>query len=152
MKNLKYFDLFSGYGGRNKYTKVPSPDKDTLEKLYNEKWMTYGEIAEHFGVTIKIVQRWFKENGIKARKAYKRFQTRELNDNWKGGNACYAAFHRRLDVRFGKIKKCSVCGTNKSKHYDWANLTGKYEDENDYKRMCRSCHWKYDKKINNIIK
>ena len=36
------------------------------------------------------------------------------------------------------------------KNYDWANLTGHYDDPNDYKRMCRSCHWKYDERIKNI--
>lgn len=48
-------------------------------------------------------------------------------------------------------KRCDVCSTEEAnKHYDWANLTGKYHDVTDYKRMCRSCHWKYDGKINNI--
>lgn len=42
---------------------------------------------------------------------------------------------------------CDVCGTeDKSKSYDWANLTGDYDNPQDFKRMCRSCHWKYDKK------
>ena len=46
----------------------------------------------------------------------------------------------------GKPKKCEVCGTtDKKKNYDWANLTGKFNDPEDYKRMCRSCHRKYDK-------
>jgi len=42
---------------------------------------------------------------------------------------------------------CEVCGAkDQNRSYDWANLTGKYDDPSDYKRMCRSCHWKYDKK------
>lgn len=53
----------------------------------------------------------------------------------------------------GRPKRCEECGTTDSlKTYDWANLNGKYEDLNDYKRMCRSCHWKYDDRINNITK
>ena len=36
--------------------------------------------------------------------------------------------------------------TTEAKHYDYANLTGHYEDIDDYKPMCRSCHWRYDKK------
>ena len=31
-----------------------------------------------------------------------------------------------------------------SKIYDWANLTGKFYDVNDYKQMCRSCHSIFD--------
>jgi hypothetical protein len=51
----------------------------------------------------------------------------------------------------GSPKKCEICGESETKkHYDWANLTGNYEDPNDYKRMCRSCHWKYDKKSTNF--
>jgi hypothetical protein len=32
------------------------------------------------------------------------------------------------------------------KRYEWANLTGRYDDVKDYARMCISCHRKYDKK------
>ena len=33
---------------------------------------------------------------------------------------------------------------DESKKYDWANLTGNYNDPKDYKRMCKSCHLRYD--------
>jgi len=53
--------------------------------------------------------------------------------------------------RHGLVDRCDVCGTTEpGKHYDWANLTGRYEDVNDYKRMCRSCHFKHDGLIKNI--
>lgn len=28
--------------------------------------------------------------------------------------------------------------------YLWANLTGRYQDVNDYRRMCASCHGRFD--------
>ena len=55
-------------------------------------------------------------------------------------------------VYLGKPFQCSVCGTTNAKHYDYANLSGRYEDMNDYAPMCRSCHWKYDDKVSNIFK
>lgn len=50
-------------------------------------------------------------------------------------------------------QKCEECGTaDKNKTYDWASISKKYNDPNDYKRLCRSCHWKLDKMILNITK
>ena len=76
----------------------------------------------------------------------------DKNHQWKGDSASKYAFHRRLYSRLGKPSKCSVCGTTDAEHYDYANLTGNYEDISDYAAMCRSCHWKFDLKIENITK
>lgn len=47
----------------------------------------------------------------------------------------------------GTPQQCEICGTQDPRRaYDWANLSGNHHDPKDYKRMCRSCHWKYDKK------
>ena len=81
----------------------------------------------------------------------KRNQFGENNSSWKGDNAGKQAFHRRLYSKYGKPCKCENCGTSdKNKSYDYANLTGNYQDIDDYMPMCRSCHWRYDKKIMNI--
>ena len=69
---------------------------------------------------------------------------RENNSNWKGNIVDLTTFHKRVEAMKGKPKKCEVCGTINKRVYDWANLTGNYKDINDYKRMCRSCHKKYD--------
>ena len=59
----------------------------------------------------------------------------------------YIAFHHRVESKKGKPNQCEVCGTiDKNRWYDWANLTGNYNDINDYKRMCVPCHMLYDKK------
>ena len=123
----------------------------TKAKQLYEDGMSQVEVGEELGTTQKVIWGLFKRNGYKSRPAIKRNQTGENNDYWKGSHAGYQAFHRRLDATKGKPRYCEVCGTSDhSRTYDWANLTGRYDDPNDYKRMCRSCHWKYDGKIYNI--
>jgi hypothetical protein len=123
-----------------------------IKELY-ESGMTQDEIAEKLGVTQKVIWRHMMNYNIPARKAAKRDQKGEKNSYWKGDNACYSAFHRRLEAAYGRPKKCAVCKTtDKNIIYDWANLTGRYEDINDYKRMCRSCHRKHDKSSANFYK
>ncbi len=67
--------------------------------------------------------------------------------NWKGDSASYNAFHSRLNRMLGKSQCCGVCGSQDDPKtiYEWANLTGRYYDLLDYKRMCRKCHRAYDK-------
>jgi len=68
------------------------------------------------------------------------------NSNWKGDKAKKRAKHYRVEVKNGAAKKCSVCGTtDPDKTYEWAQLNG-----GGWKRMCRSCHSRYDKKQNNF--
>ena len=125
-------------------------DIEQIKKLY-DIGHTQDEISRMINVSQKVIYGAMKRNGIKARKAVKRNQIRENNSSWKGDDACRCAFHRRLDAKYGTPAKCEVCGTTDlKKSYDWANLTGNYHDETDYKRMCRSCHWVHDEKINNI--
>lgn len=129
----------------NKYTHIPVPSKEEIEKLYNENFMTQIEIGKHFGVSQKVVFGWFKKLNIKSRVAYKRNQTGENNSSWKGNNATYTAYHYRVRNARGKADHCEVCGRDDNNiSYDWANMTKKYEDVNDYKMMCRSCHFKMD--------
>jgi len=119
--------------------------------MYYELCMTQREIAAELGLTQKIVWNIMRRHGLKARKAAKRDQWGSRNHSWKGLHASYQAFHMRVERRRGKPRYCEVCGTtDPNKHYDWANLTGRYHDPNDYARMCRSCHWRYDRRILNI--
>jgi hypothetical protein len=128
----------------NKYTALPIPTKLELETLYMQN-LTQSEIGERFGTTQKVVYSWFKKLGIKSRVPVKRNQIGENNSSWKGNKATYSALHHRVEVARGKPHYCSVCGTMDASVYEWANLTGKYEDVMDYARMCRKCHRKYDK-------
>lgn len=124
---------------------------DRVRRLYIAG-KTQHEIAAELETTQKIIWNVMRRHGIRARVAAKRNQWGENNDSWKGDGAGKQAFHRRLYAKFGKPKKCSKCGSVKSKHYDYANLTGNYQDVNDYAPMCRSCHWVFDNKILNILK
>lgn len=115
-----------------------------VERMYREG-ATQDEIASFLGVSQKVVWKFMKNNGIKARVAAKRDQRGEKNSSWKGDGASYNAFHNRVYAARGKPMRCDVCmKDDPDASYDWANLTGRYEDIDDYKRMCRSCHFKYD--------
>lgn len=150
---------FSSYNKNPKYCSRACKDASQSADLSIERLRilyiggkSQQEIASVFGVTQKAVHGAMKRNGIKTRPAVKRNQWGGNNHMWKGDEASKDALHRRLYSRYGKPKICGSCGTTKSKHYDYANLTGKYEDIEDYLPMCRSCHCKYDDKIINIKK
>lgn len=64
----------------------------------------------------------------------------------------YGSLHYKVRKIRGTPKECEECKTTTAKKYDWANLTGKYYDPYDYKRLCVSCHNKLDNKIQNINK
>lgn len=106
---------------------------------------TQAEVAQATGQTQKIVWNIMRRHGLTARVAAKRDQTGPANHAWKGDAAGYQACHLRVEQRRGKPMRCGPCGTtDPSLTYDWANLTGNYPDPDDYERMCRSCHRRYD--------
>ena len=123
----------------------------TLAQVYNSG-ISQKQVALHFGVSQSTVCRWMKKANLIARSSMAlRDQWGDKNPRWKGLNADYATFHRRVEIKFGKPKRCDVCGTtDHNKLYDWANLTKNYHDLSDYKRMCRSCHRKYDNSFKNF--
>lgn len=116
-----------------------------VRKLYSDG-MTQSEIADALDVTQKIVWRLMRHHGINARPAVVRDSiVGERHPNWKGSDAGYQAMHLRLYRLKGAPSVCDVCGTTDERHnYDWANLSGHYEDPDDYARMCRFCHRRYD--------
>lgn len=127
----------------NKYTRI-KVDMDRLCSLY-QQGMTQAEVAEVMGISQKIVWSRLREANIQTRPAAPRNQNGSFNNNWGGSDVGYKAFHNRMVALKGRPKFCQVCGTtNSSRTYDWANLSGRYDDPTDYKRMCRSCHWKHD--------
>lgn len=58
----------------------------------------------------------------------------------------YGSLHYKIRKLKGTPSLCEVCGTTEAKKFEWANLTGNYEDINDYQRMCSSCHAIYDQR------
>lgn len=114
-----------------------------------KKGMTIVEVAGELKATPDLIWRRLKKHGVILRKAVKRDQTGSNNSGWKGDMASIASFHFRVEKLKGKPKYCEVCKTTDiNKTYDWANLTEKYNDPNDYKRMCRSCHRKSHRRQN----
>lgn len=64
---------------------------------------------------------------------------------WRGDNANYFSLHTRVYRARGKASHCERCGaTDQRLRYEWANLTGHYEDIWDYEQMCKNCHAAYD--------
>ena len=77
------------------------------------------------------------------------YNTGSNHPNWLGDKVGYTGSHTRVKKKFGKPSRCDICGTTrKDIVYEWANLTGNFHDINDFRRMCRSCHRKYDYKRN----
>ena len=71
----------------------------------------------------------------------------EKNYLWKGEKVSYVGLHQWVTRWKGKPCKCELCRTNelKKRGYDWANIDGEYKrDLDDYIRLCKSCHKKYD--------
>lgn len=85
----------------------------------------------------------------------------EKTPAWKGQKASKNAFHKWLQVNYGKPTFCTneKC-KGKSKIYEWCKKTDKDYSHNpsDYLWLCRSCHRAYDltpekkkQAINNLI-
>jgi hypothetical protein len=69
----------------------------------------------------------------------------------KGNQVGYSAFHFRVYKRKGKAFGCAQCGlVDSNTRYEWANLTGHYEDVDDYVSMCQPCHGRYDSERRSI--
>lgn len=70
-----------------------------------------------------------------------------VTKRFKSESTNYQQWHKRMKRYLGDPSVCFVCDTTSlAKIYEWANLTGKYDDPRDYKRMCHSCHKRYDMK------
>lgn len=121
-------------------------DINTIEIMYSSG-MTQTEIAQEFGVSQKVIWRFMKNNGISARVAAKRNQYGTSNSSWKGERATYYAFHSRVYTKYGPARAygCCICGANDpGKSYDWANISGDYNNPDDFAPMCRPCHRQFD--------
>lgn len=56
----------------------------------------------------------------------------------------YQAIHRWVRKTLGKPSHCEHCDSPKGM-FEWANKSGEYlQEPDDWIRLCRSCHRKYD--------
>ena len=69
----------------------------------------------------------------------------ELSGMWVGDKVSYPALHTWIRNKLGTPNYCTKCDGKKAKRFDWANISREYKrDVNDFIRLCRSCHKKYD--------
>lgn len=122
---------------------------ESVRRLY-EAGSTQTEVASTLGISQKVVWKLMIRHGIKARVAAKRDQRGPNNSSWRGSDATYQALHVRVQQARGTPSKCSHCGTESAPRFEWANLTGNYDDVNDYIRLCVSCHHKMDGHVRNL--
>lgn len=67
--------------------------------------------------------------------------------NWKGENV---SPHEWIKKKLGKPNYCEHCKRSDKRCYDWSNKDHKYRKVlEDWQRLCRSCHMKFDFKFNN---
>lgn len=75
-------------------------------------------------------------------------QMSEPYSKFNGTTSQYKNLHKWIGNKFGRPKKCEDCGTTSAKRYDWATIDNKYTNlREDWKRLCRSCHQKFDKEL-----
>lgn len=118
---------------------------EKIRRLYVEDGMTLVEVGTAVGLSKRSVLRVMVAAGIPRRSRRKRDQSGAANPRWKGAAAKYNALHRRVEVQRGKPSRCMRCGfDDPAARYEWANLTGQYDDLSDYERMCVPCHRRFD--------
>lgn len=106
---------------------------------------TMAEVAALTGTTVKVLQRLMPRHGIARRGLGKRNQQGEKNATWRGDRATLDAMHLRVERVRGKPQRCALCDTaDPSIRYEWANLSGHYNDIYDYARLCVPCHRRLD--------
>lgn len=71
----------------------------------------------------------------------------EKHWSWAGENVGRGGLHSWVERHRGKPRKCEHCHKTTAKQYDWANVSGEYKRKlDDFIRLCRACHAKYDYK------
>ena len=110
-------------------------------ELY-ESGMTVAEVRSVFPNGYRV-QTILERHLPARRKSAKRDQAGVNNHAWRGDKAGYKALHLRVQQRRGKPSLCEKCGTTEGR-FEWSNLTGHYEDTNDYWRLCVPCHRRFD--------
>lgn len=121
----------------------------------NKGWFSKTNPAKHTaesyiraGIAGSIARRGKKlseEHKAKIAQAMKGKNSNENNPQWKGNSVKYMGLHNWVRRHFGTPKECENCGETKKSMYHWANISGEYRrDRLDWKRLCVSCHKKYD--------
>ena len=103
-----------------------------------------GQVSTAAGVSIGTVRRVLDRTEI-PRHPVGCSRWGDEHPLWRGDQASYLAFHKRVERARGKPQHCKRCGmSDPDRKYQWANLTGNYADIWDYERMCVPCHVTFD--------
>lgn len=103
-----------------------SHSEETIEKMRKSS-KGFSEVAR---INQKISAK--KRTGVK-------------NSKWKGDKAGEDAMHDWIKRKLGTPNYCEHCKKSDKRVYDWANKDHSYKRKiEDYMRLCRSCHRKYD--------
>jgi cellulose synthase/poly-beta-1,6-N-acetylglucosamine synthase-like glycosyltransferase len=62
----------------------------------------------------------------------------------------YRYLHEKLQNHRGKAASC-VWGCTNVFRYEWANLTGDYDDPMDFAAMCTGCHRRFDQSVQKTL-
>lgn len=118
---------------------------DVLFRLYNYH-LSFREIGELFNTGASTIHNLFIKYKLETRRVGWNPPRLERSPIWKGDDVTYAGAHKRLPIILGSPSKCEMCGTTSNlNRYEWANLSGKFTDPADYKRVCKKCHRTIDK-------
>jgi len=77
----------------------------------------------------------------------------ENASSWKGDDVGYGALHEWVVKEKGQPIVCEDCRRRFTNTYKihWANISGEYRrDLKDWKRLCVSCHLKFDKERRHV--
>lgn len=133
--------MMGGVGSGKKPREYPKEIVDQVVSLY-QSGATVREVQATLPPGFKA-QRIIERHIPTRRRAIKRDQTGAKNHMWKGNEATYKALHLRVATVRGKPQTCSACETTDGR-FEWANMTGRYDDPFDYVRLCCSCHRRID--------
>jgi hypothetical protein len=118
-----------------------------IRELYVDRRMTERQVAAEVGFSRCKVRQIMSRHGILPRSAYD-YPDRlrgASNGRWRTENLRYDTLHARVYSARGRPVGCTRCSqSDPDRRYEWANLTGDYENVNDYARMCVPCHRDFD--------
>ena len=125
------------------------PPIETLKADY-ESGKLLKEIAERYGVVISAVYYALKRAGVPRRTRPASNTSLATVRTSKAISNTYQRAHYKVRKIRGKPSLCEQCGTTTAKRFDWANISGNYDDPSDYIRLCKKCHYKHDGALVNV--
>ena len=91
-------------------------------------------------------KRWC--DGLMSRESFIDMNKGEKNGKWLGDKVGFFGLHDWVRNNIESEDVCEHCKTAEAKIYDWSNKYHTYKrKKDDWQKLCRSCHMKYDYKM-----